>query len=98
VVGDDIMRYQAAAAAAAAAAQEEASMPDILVRDLPDDVLAAIDARARRVGLSRTEYIRRALARERGDAATDVSVDDLERFTETFSDLADPDLMRQAWS
>jgi len=29
-------------------------MPDILIRDLPDDVLAAIDAKARRVGLSRS--------------------------------------------
>ena len=35
-------------------------MPDILIRDLPDDLVAAIDANARRAGLSRTEYIRRA--------------------------------------
>jgi len=72
-------------------------MPDILIRDLPDEVLAAIDTNARRVGLSRTEYIRRALSRER-DAATDVSVADLVAFTDTFSDLADPEVMRQAWS
>jgi hypothetical protein len=70
---------------------------DILIRDLPDEVLAAIDTNARRVGLSRTEYIRRALSRER-DAATDVSVADLVAFTETFSDLADPEVMRSAWS
>lgn len=74
-------------------------MPDILIRDLPDDVLAAIDARARRVGLSRTEYIRRSLARERDDnAAPHVSVDDLVAFADTFSDLADAEVMRQAWS
>lgn len=73
-------------------------MPDILIRDLPDDVLAAIDARARRVGLSRTEYIRRTLSRERGDAALDVSVEDLAAFADTFADLADADVMRQAWS
>lgn len=72
-------------------------MADILIRDLPDEVLAAIDTNARRVGLSRTEYIRRALSRER-DAATDVSVADLVAFTDTFSDLADPEVMRQAWS
>ena len=72
-------------------------MPDILIRDLPDDVLAAIDAKARRVGLSRTEYIRRTLSRERGDATADVSVTDLAVFANTFVDLADTEVMRQAW-
>ncbi len=37
---------------------------DILIGDVPDDVLAAIDAKAKRVGRSRTEYLRRALERE----------------------------------
>jgi hypothetical protein len=73
-------------------------MADILIRDLPEDVLAAIDAKARRVGLSRTEYIRRTLSRERGSTAPDVSVDDLIAFADTFADLADADTMRQAWS
>jgi hypothetical protein len=72
-------------------------MPDVLIRDLPDDVLAAIDAKARRVGLSRTEYIRRTLSRERGDATADVSVNDLAVFADTFADLAVADVMRQAW-
>ena len=40
-------------------------MPDILIRDVPDDVVAAIDAKAQRAGLSRTEYLRRALSRGR---------------------------------
>jgi hypothetical protein len=73
-------------------------MTDILIRDVPDDVLAAIDAKARRVGLSRTEYIRRTLSRERDDAAAKVSVADLVTFADTFADLADPKVMRQAWS
>ena len=73
-------------------------MTDILIRDVPDDVLAAIDARARRVGLSRTEYIRRALARELGDRAPDVGVEDLVAFADAFADLAEPEVMRQAWS
>jgi hypothetical protein len=63
---------------------------DILIRDVPDDVLAAIDAKARRVGLSRTEYIRRALSREGNE--------DLVEFAHTFADLDDEDVMRRAWS
>ncbi|MGH8982214.1 MAG: type II toxin-antitoxin system VapB family antitoxin [Acidimicrobiales bacterium] len=73
-------------------------MPDILIRDVPDEVLAAIDARARRVGLSRAEYIRRSLSRERDGAALPVRVNDLVAFADKFADLADPDVMRQAWS
>jgi len=72
-------------------------MTDILIRDVPDDVLAAIDAKAQRAGLSRTEYLRRALARERRDDAGEVTIDDLSRFASTFLDLADADVMSQAW-
>jgi hypothetical protein len=71
---------------------------DILIRDVPDDVLAAIDAKARRAGLSRTEYIRRTLSREGNDSARDVRVEDLQEFAHTFADLDDPDVMRRAWS
>lgn len=73
-------------------------MTDILIRDLPDDVVAAIDAKARRAGLSRTEYIRRALSRERADSEAGVTVEDLAAFAAAFSDLEDPDVMRRAWS
>ncbi|MGI9052952.1 MAG: type II toxin-antitoxin system VapB family antitoxin [Ilumatobacteraceae bacterium] len=72
-------------------------MADVLIRDIPDDVLAAIDAQAKRSGLSRTEYLRRTLGRERRDP-TDVTVDDLHRFASTFPDLADDDVMGQAWT
>jgi hypothetical protein len=60
-------------------------------------LLAAIDAKAQRLGVSRSEYLRRALARERAVADVNVTVDDLERFGDTFADLADDDVMRQAW-
>jgi hypothetical protein len=73
-------------------------VPNVLIRDLPDDVLAAIDAKAQRVGLSRTEYIRRTLSRERGDTTAAVTVADLAAFADTFADLADADVMEQAWS
>ena len=72
-------------------------MTDLLIRDVPDDVLAAIDAKAQRIGLSRSEYLRRALARERAETDVEVTVGDLSRFADTFADLADAEIMRQAW-
>ena len=51
-------------------------MPDVLIRDIPDDVLAALDARAARLGLSCVEYIRRRLAQD-ATAAVLVSAADL---------------------
>lgn len=72
-------------------------MTDLLIRDVPDEVLAAIDAKAQRLGLSRSEYLRRALARERATTDVDVTVDDLSRFADTFADLADDEVMRRAW-
>jgi len=75
------------------------AMLDLLIRDVPDDVVAAIDAKAKRLGVSRTEYLRRQLvqAASAGDEPGSVSTDDLRRFAETFADLDDPDVMRQAW-
>lgn len=72
-------------------------MPDILIRDVPDDVVAAIDAKAQRAGLSRSEYLRRTLSRERRDDSGSVTVDDLSRFAQSFADLDDPGVMGQAW-
>ncbi|MGH3923178.1 MAG: type II toxin-antitoxin system VapB family antitoxin [Pseudonocardiaceae bacterium] len=72
-------------------------MADVLIRDVPDDVLLAIDLHARRLGLSRSEYLRRQLARHAGTSGADVTVDDLRRFADTFADLGDPDVMGRAW-
>ena len=72
-------------------------MADILIRNVPEEVLASIDAKARRVGLSRTEYLRRTLAREHSGLAGEVSVKDLVRFADTFADLDDPEVMSKAW-
>ena len=41
-------------------------MPDILIRDVPENVIALLEQRARHLGLSRTEFLRRMLAREVG--------------------------------
>ncbi len=72
-------------------------MTDLLIRDVPDDVVAAIDADAVRHGLSRTEYLRRSLWQVAYRAHDTVEVADLARFEVTFADLADEDVMRDAW-
>ena len=72
-------------------------MPDILIRDLPEHVVAAIDANAQRLGLSRSEYLRRQLGTEARPHAT-VTVAHLKRSAQVFADLNDPDVMSAAWS
>jgi hypothetical protein len=72
-------------------------MSDVLIRDVPDDVLSAIDAHATRLGLSRTEYLRRRLAQEMVVGEATVSTEHLQAFARDFADLADPDVMSGAW-
>jgi Antitoxin FitA-like, ribbon-helix-helix len=74
----------------------EVIMTDVLIRDVPDEVIAMLDAHAARLGISRSEYVRRRLAQDAAGASK-VSVADLKRFAEDFGDLADPDVMAQAW-
>jgi plasmid stability protein len=70
---------------------------DILVRDVPDDVVSALDARAAKLGLSRTEFLRRRLAQE-ATPAESLSMDDFVAFSDTFADLGDPEVMKGAWA
>ena len=72
-------------------------MADILIPDVPEDVIAAIDMKAQLLGLSRADYLRRVLTRERALRPVEVSVADLISFAETFADLDDPDVMNRAW-
>jgi phosphoenolpyruvate-protein kinase (PTS system EI component) len=72
-------------------------MADVLIRDVPEDVVAAIDAKAHGVGLSRTEYLRRTLARESQGASVEVSFTDFADLASTFADLDDPEVMGSAW-
>ena len=73
-------------------------MSDVLIRDVPDEVLAVIDRRAAGLGLSRSEYLRRQLSQEAERSEVAVTVADLKRFSELARDLNDPDVMDQAWS
>jgi hypothetical protein len=72
-------------------------MSDVLIRDVPDGVLAAIDARAAALGVSRNEYLRRRLSEDARRSSEGVEVADLARFEATFGGLADPDVMNRAW-
>jgi len=70
---------------------------DVLIRDVPEAVLAGVDAHAARLGLSRVEYIRRRLAADAGTASAPVSAQDLREFADRFGDLADGEVMDAAW-
>lgn len=72
-------------------------MADVLIRDVPDAVLAGVDAHAARLGLSRVEYIRRRLAADAATAGGAVSTDDLAAFADLAGDLGDHDVMGVAW-
>ena len=72
-------------------------MSDVLIRDVPDEVLTAIDARAAKLGISRVEYVRRRLAQDAAVAPVLVTVADLQHLGMTFADLADPEVMAGSW-
>jgi hypothetical protein len=72
-------------------------MPDLLIRDVPREVLTRLDAHARRLGLSRDEYVRRRLTQDAARYASAVRVADLAAFAHAFADLTDTGTMSQAW-
>ena len=72
-------------------------MSDILIRDLAESTVAEIDRRAGDLGVSRNEYLRRWLDTEMR-IVQPVTAEDLRRFGRLARDLADPDVMRDAWS
>ena len=67
---------------------------DILIRDVPDDVVAALDANAQRAGLTRAEFLRRVLAELQ---QAPVTREHLSRFAERTADLDNPEVMAAAW-
>lgn len=69
-------------------------MADMLIRDVPVEVIAALDAREQ---LSRNEYVKRRLCQEVQPEGRSVTREDLEWCADTISDLADPDVMAAIW-
>ena len=72
-------------------------MSDVVIRDIPDDVLVVLDQLAARMGLSRTEFIRRRLIQDARAAQMSVTPEDWNRFTDSYRDLSDPAVMDHAW-
>ena len=73
-------------------------MPDILIRDVHEDVVVLLDQSARHLGLSRTEYLRRVLTRESTHRTTPATLGGWQAFADRHTDLDDPDIMRHAWT
>jgi plasmid stability protein len=73
-------------------------MTDVLIRNVPEDQLARLDAHAARLGLSRGEYLRRQIAQDAARGTGSVTAADLARAGELSKDLLDEQVMRDAWS
>ena len=73
-------------------------MPDLLIRNFPAEDLRLLDEQAARLGISRTEYLRRHLHREARRTVGPVTVDDLRAVAELLPDLGDDEIMSDAWS
>lgn len=78
--------------------REVIPLPDVLIRDVPAEDLTLLDEQARRVGLTRTEYLRRRLHEQARRVHGSVTSADLNSLATILLDLADPDVMRDAWS
>lgn len=72
-------------------------MTDILIRDVPDPVVAALDKRASALGITRAELLRRDMQQSAQRSMLEVRLQHLLRFAELASDLSDESVMTQAW-
>ncbi|MGL4744152.1 MAG: type II toxin-antitoxin system VapB family antitoxin [Dermatophilaceae bacterium] len=73
-------------------------MPDVLIRNFPAEDLTVLDDHAARLGISRTEYLRRHLHREAQRVAARVTADDLRGISALLPDLGDESVMGAAWA
>lgn len=73
-------------------------MADVLIRNVPPDDLRRLDEQARRLGLSRADFLRRQLHQQATTTVLRVSLEDLQEVADTLSDLSDPKVMGEAWS
>lgn len=72
-------------------------MTDLLIRNIDDDDVRAIDALAARMGLSRNELLRREARALASRSNEPMAREDLDRSVALLSDALDDDIMEQAW-
>ena len=73
-------------------------MANILLRGLSPDVVAQLDNEAAKQGLSRNQLLVELIEEPyRETSGRNVTVADLERFDTAAADLADPEIMAEAW-
>lgn len=71
---------------------------NVLIRGLSQAAVERIDAEAATLGLSRNEFLRRRLEQDASTpVAATVTAGDWKRSAEVLADLADPDIMADAW-
>ncbi len=73
-------------------------MPDVVIRNVSAEDLNLLDEQAARLGISRSEYLRRHLHREARRTVGPVTVADLRALGDLVADLADDAVMSDAWS
>jgi hypothetical protein len=73
-------------------------MADLLIRDLAPELVIALDAKAKTLGISRVELVRRTITREIAISSESVTEQHLAAFVKLLPDLGDPEVMRGAWS
>lgn len=73
-------------------------MADLLIRDLSPEVVSALDVKARTLGISRVELVRRSIAREVAVSTESVTEQHLSALAELLPDLGNVEIMRGAWS
>ena len=72
-------------------------MTDVLVRDVPEDVVSSLEAKAKLLGLSRTEFLRRQMVAWARLSDQPVTRESWARFAEATGDLQDETVMKGAW-
>lgn len=72
-------------------------MTDILIRDVPTEDIERLDQRAKELGLSRNEFLRRELSLVARVPGKKITREDWQRSAYLARDLLDEDVMRGAW-
>lgn len=73
-------------------------MADLLIRDLAPELVIALDAKAKTLGISRVELVRRTITRDIAISTESVTEQHLAELVELLPDLGDTEVMRGAWS